>query len=879
MPLSTGARLGPYQILVPIGAGGMGEVYKARDKKLDRDVAIKVLPQSVAADPDTLARFEREAKAVAALSHQNILAIHDFGNQDGIAYAVMELLEGATLREKLKAGPIPPRQALDYAIQIAKGLSAAHEKGIIHRDLKPENVFVARDGHVKILDFGLAKRTEPRKTGDETDVRTQPVRTEPGTVMGTVGYMSPEQVRGLEVDHRSDIFSFGVILYEMLSGRRAFQGATPIDTLTAILSEDPAELSESGRSVPPALDHAVKHCLEKSAGQRFQSAKDIVFALTEASGSTTVGAARFADARPPWRRMAVAAGAAVLVALAGALLLRRPPPAATSGPRRIAVLPFENLGSPDQDYFADGVADEVRGKLTSLASLAVIARGSSTPYKKTTKTPQQIAQELGVSYLLTGTIRWEKAAGGGRVHVTPELVEIKKEGAPEARWQERFEAELTDVFRVQSEIAARVAGELGVALGNAQEKRLAEKPTGNLEAYQEFLRGEEASVGMSRVDPGSLRRAVGHYERAVALDPSFALAWANLGRARSLLYFNSTPAPELAAEAKQAAEKALALAPDRAAPHVAMGSYERSVLKDNRRALESYERARRLEPGNASVIGLMAVTNLNLGRWEPAVENLREALKADPLSVANRAILGRAFRYLRRLPEARDVLDGALSLAPTNLDVIEKRAMVSLAEGDLAGAREVIRSAPKQIDPKALVAYFAMVQDLGWALERDQRELLLRLTPADFDNDKGTWGLYLALEYEQRGDSGKAMTLGAQAAEEYRKQLAAAPEDWQRHSLLGFALALAGQKADAIREGVRGAQLLPVERDAYNGPYLQHVLARIYILAGEQEKALDTLEPLLKMPYYLTPAWLKIDPNFDPLRGNPRFQKLVAAAK
>src|SRR5712691_9742902 len=279
MTRATGTRLGPYEILAPLGVGGMGEVYRARDRKLDRDVAIKVLPDSVAADPEALARFEREAKAVAALSHPNILAIHDFGNQDGIAYAVMELLEGETLRGKLDAGPIPQKQVVDYALQVAKGLSAAHEKGIVHRDLKPENLFVSKDGHVKILDFGLAKKTEVVGPKEQTSAPTGSGHTEPGTVMGTSGYMSPEQVKGLPVDHRSDIFSFGAILYEMLSGRKAFKRDTNAETMAAIMRDEPPELSESGRNISPALDHIVRHCLEKDREQRFQSARDLAFDL------------------------------------------------------------------------------------------------------------------------------------------------------------------------------------------------------------------------------------------------------------------------------------------------------------------------------------------------------------------------------------------------------------------------------------------------------------------------------------------------------------------------------------------------------------------------------------------------------------------------
>jgi serine/threonine protein kinase len=288
--IGAGTRLGPYEILSPLGAGGMGEVYKARDSKLKREVAIKVLPESLTNDPDALARFEREAYAVAALSHPNILSIFDLGREGGVAYAVMELLEGATLRDRLEAGPIRPHQAIDYALQIARGLSAAHEKGIVHRDLKPENVFVAKDGHVKILDFGLAKKTAPAPPGDETAAATVSRHTEPGLVMGTVGYMSPEQVRGLAVDHRSDIFSFGAILYEMLSGRRAFRRDTAADTMSAILKEEPVELVQIAPDVPRGLESITRRCLEKEADGRFRSAFDLALTLEAISASGRIAA-------------------------------------------------------------------------------------------------------------------------------------------------------------------------------------------------------------------------------------------------------------------------------------------------------------------------------------------------------------------------------------------------------------------------------------------------------------------------------------------------------------------------------------------------------------------------------------------------------------
>ncbi len=288
MNLTSGARLGPYEIVSPLGAGGMGEVYRARDTRLKREVAIKVLPPAFSRDADRLRRFEQEALATAALNHPNILAVFDIGTTEigadqGSPYVVSELLEGETLRERLRGGAIAVRKTLDYALQIAHGLAAAHEKGIIHRDLKPENLFLTKDGRVKILDFGLAKLTQA-ESGSQTSLPTLTHATEAGVVMGTAGYMSPEQVRGVAVDARSDIFSFGAILYEMLSGKRAFHGETAADTMSAILREEPPELNETNRNVSPALERMVQHCLEKNPEQRFHSASDIAFDLEHLTG-------------------------------------------------------------------------------------------------------------------------------------------------------------------------------------------------------------------------------------------------------------------------------------------------------------------------------------------------------------------------------------------------------------------------------------------------------------------------------------------------------------------------------------------------------------------------------------------------------------------
>jgi len=886
LPLLSGSHLGPFEILAPLGAGGMGEVYRARDPQLGREVAIKVLPDLLARDPEALARFQVEARALAALSHPNILGIHDFDTDHGVSFAVMELLEGETLRDKLKDGaPLPLRKAVEYSREIARGLSAAHDKGIVHRDLKPENVFITKDERVKILDFGLAKRTGKTSNEDETSAPTQSKRTEPGIAMGTVGYMAPEQVRGLPVDHRADIFAFGAILYELLTGKRAFKGPTANDTLSAILRDEPPELSQTNANIPAGLERIVRHCLEKSPEARAQSAHDLAFdletmasipAASDVPPATSLPTAeRLMRSKGPGLAAVLGIAAVAVVAVVAVIVISRRSagPAPHAGVKRLAVLPFENLGSKEDDYFADGITDEVRGKLTNLPGLEVIARTSSNGYRNTRKKPQEIGKELDVEYLLTGAVRFAKGSDGTRrVQVSPEL---SLASSAASRWAQPFDATLTDVFQVQGEIATRVAQALDVALSAGEKRRLEAKPTRNLPAYEAYLRGEEASQSMAASDPPSLRRAVLHYEQAVALDEGFVEAWARLSRASSLLYANSTPTPAGARRALEAAEKALTIGPERPEGHQALGDYYRLVVTDSARALPELERARRLSPGSAGYATSLALNRQHLGQWEEALGDLEEAQRLDPRSVTTLHGLGFAALRLHRTSEARKAFDRGLALAPTNLALLHRKAMTYLLEGDLAGARAALKGAPMEVEPTALVAFVASAGDFVWVLDEAQRDLLVRLTPSAFDDDRGVWALCLTQAYALKRDEPSVRKYAELARAAFEEHLAAAPRDAQLHAELGLSLAYLGRKVEAIREAEKAMELLPISRDAYMGPYLQHQLARVYILTGENETALDKLEPLLKIPYFLSPGRLRIDPNFDALRQSPRFQKLV----
>jgi tetratricopeptide (TPR) repeat protein len=454
-------------------------------------------------------------------------------------------------------------------------------------------------------------------------------------------------------------------------------------------------------------------------------------------------------------------------------------------------------------------------------------------------------------------------------------VEIRDSGAPASKWQQPFDAALTDVFQVQSDIASRVAQALGVALGGGEEKRLAEPPTRSLSAYDAYLKGEEASQSLAVEDPSALTKALAFYEQAVAQDPAFMQAWAQLSRVSSRLYDLSTPTPERAERSRTSAERAVALAPNRPEGHLALGMYQTFVLRDPVRAVDQYARGRLLAPNDAELLAATALAEEFLGRWDLSVEHFRQAERLDPRSVLTQNKLGEALLFLRRLDEARRNIDRGLALAPSNLSMIELHVMTFLMQGDLAGARSVLRNPPKGVEAAALVSYVASFWDLVWVLDEEERRLLLSLTPSAFDNDRGGWGLALAQACALKGDTAQLHATAEAAREAFEEQLRASPGDRQRYVLLGVALAYLGRKEEAIREGERGVALGTSIRDAYSLPYFRHQLARIYILVGEPEKALDQLETLLKTPYFLSPGWLKIDPNFDPLRNNPRFQKLV----
>jgi serine/threonine-protein kinase len=573
-----------------------------------------------------------------------------------------------------------------------------------------------------------------------------------------------------------------------------------------------------------------------------------------------------------WRNATLGGFAALglWVVVAMALVFRGPAGASTPGSVvRLAVLPFENRGAPDDNYFVDGVADQVRGKLMAVAGFQVTARTSSDQYKGTKKTPQQIGNELGVDYLLTSTVTWMKGADGkGRVQVVPELINVKS-GA--GTWQRSFDAELTDIFQVQGDIATQVAGALNVALAPNEKQELAERPTQNLAAYDLFLKAK----ALPGTAPATIRQRIGFLEQAVALDSTFAEAWAFLGRDLSVLYFNSTPERDLALRAQRAVDRASALAPDAIKTHDARSIYHVNITNNRDSAVAEVMAAMRIAPNDASVLRMASGMEQALGRWPEALAHAEQAYKVDPRSagsmstVANIRILMR--QYKEGLAAARDWV----AAQPTSVNARETVAFVYLMQGDLAAARGVIRDAATVIPRAEVASYFAIYQDLYWVLEDEDQQLVMRLGPAMFDNDRANYAFVKMQIATLRGDKALERAYADTAEVEFKKQLAETPNDPQRQLFHGMALATLGRKAEAIADAERGASFNPLTKDQNVGPYYQHQLMRVYLLAGENEKALDVLEKLLKVPYVLTPAAIRIDPNFAPLKGNPRFEKLL----
>jgi serine/threonine protein kinase/tetratricopeptide (TPR) repeat protein len=720
MALTPGTRLGPYEIVTPIGSGGMGDVYQARDSRLDRDVAIKVLPERIAKDAEARMRFEREAKAVAALTHPNILAIHDYGVSDGHTYSVTELLEGQTLRRRIIEGPMSWRKAVEIGAALADGLAAAHAKGIIHRDLKPENIFLTTDGRVKILDFGIAQLlAQPEDEGiDPALAITAPLKTDPHAVIGTAGYMAPEQLRGEAVDATTDIFSLGALLYEMVTGKGAFIRGTTIDSLSAILTDTPDVFTVSGRMIPLELARVIQRCLEKHRTERFQSARDLAFAL-RAIGTSSLTFEAPADRKR--RRWILAAILGIVIIAAGTLwhLNRRESPIASgvraltkrvAQPRSLAILPFVNAtGDTDAEYLSDGITETLINTLAQVPGLRVMSRTSVFHYKGRPANPVGVGKELQVSAVVVGRIE----EMGDRLVVSAELIDTADNSL---LWGNRYQAPRSDLFAVQQSIASEIARMLRIELHGREQQLFAKKHTTDPRAYALYLKGR---FQWNKRDADGLYAAIELFNQAIEIDPQYALAHAGLADCYNLLdIWAGLPTRETFPRAKAAAQKALSIDDDLAEAHTSLAYAIHTFEWDWPAAEKEYRRAIELNPNYATAHQWYAEFLTATGRFTEADAEGKKALALDPMSPIINAVVAYNFTMARQYDAAIEQGVRTTQLFPKFMPAHAYLGLAYLESGKGAEAIAALGVARKELD----IPVFVIWQARAHLLAGDRRE-------------------------------------------------------------------------------------------------------------------------------------------------------------
>ena len=779
MPLAARTRLGTYEILDSLGAGGMGEVYRARDTRLGRDVAIKVLPEAVASSPDRLARFEREARTVAGLNHPNIVTLFSVEDEDGVRFLTMELVEGQSLDRLVTPGGLPISRVLDLSLALAGALVAAHERGVIHRDLKPGNVMVTRDGWLKVLDFGLAKVAaieggEGPGQGATIGASAQAPISTYGQVLGTVPYMAPEQVRGETVDARSDLFAFGAIVYELATGRRPFAGSTPADVTSAILRDVPAPVVSLRVDLPRDINRIVVRCLEKDPRDRFQTARDVYnelryivkeMGLGTAAPTPSPGTAPSGSpvSTPMWQQTPAPAMPASRPVLAVATPPPTPSPSGSSASGMgfapahdapsIAVLPFVNRSRGEEDeYFSDGLADELLNVLTKVRGLRVAARASSFQFKGKNEDLATIGEKLNVGTLLDGSVR----KSGNRVRISVQLI---KASDRVQLWSETYDRSLDDIFAVQDDIAQSVVKELRATLlrdtdsdaSGTAKADVAAAAAGHgqsPEAHRLYLQGKYFVDKLTREDT---EKGIQYLDEALALDPSHAAAWVELSRAYANCgAYGWKPVVEGYRRAREAALRALQLAPGLAEAHVRLSAIQRTHDWDWKGAEESIRKALQLAPGSAEVLRSAGGLAHMLGRFEEAVSLILRSIEQDPLNAGGYTVLAQVYRSMDRLPNAEKAYRKANELSPHRIGVHMVLAIILAEEGRNT---EALAAASMEPADWARLTALAYVHSLGG--RKRESDIALQQLESKHAVDAS---YQIAAIHSQRGDLDSAFT-------------------------------------------------------------------------------------------------------------------------
>jgi TolB-like protein/tetratricopeptide (TPR) repeat protein/tRNA A-37 threonylcarbamoyl transferase component Bud32 len=873
-----------YVLERELGRGGMATVFLAQDLKHKRPVALKVLLPELAASLGA-DRFHREIEIAARLQHPHILTVLDSGESAGQLWFTMPYVEGESLRARLtRERQLPMEDALRIAREAALALAYAHEHGVIHRDIKPENILLTKDGSTLVADFGIA-----RAFGGGSEQLT-----ETGMAVGTPAYMSPEQAAGEHaLDARTDVYSLAVVLYEMLAGEPPYTGATAQVILARRFSETPRPLRTVRETIPEAIDQAVQKALAKAPADRFttavQFAQALIPTVTTSTATAALSPAAMAISGPgalsrPTRRRPIPVAALMLglgfaIGLGVLFAWRRSHGGVEEsvGPKPLAVLPFENLGRPEDEYFADGITEEITSRLAAVPGLRVISRTSAMQYKATRKSVHQIGQELGVAYVLEGSVRWERAGTGpSRVRVTPQLIRVSDDSHV---WADRYDAVLAEVFEVQSTVAERVVTALGVALSEPERQVLAARPTANLEAYDYYLRGNDyANRGFAEDDQ---RAAAQMYGKAIALDSTFALAWAKLAQTQAQIYwFYYDRTAEQVARSKAAAERALRLEPNLPEAHLALGYYYYWGQRDYERALEEFSIVQKRQPHDAGLLAAIGRVQRRQGRWDEALANMKRAAELEPGSNGYSFDVGETGVIMRRYAEAERYLDRSIALAPDAGEAYFMKVVLYLNWlGDVDKASQVVRQALARMDLGKLIAGPAPnLPSIAFVMARDSASFpgVETMARSSFRSDSVAYLSFKADFSRLRGQPQRARAYYDSLLTVLEAEVRLRPEDDEFHAILGLVYARLGRKADAIREGREAVALLPLSKDAYFGGGEVINLAVIYATVGEPDTALDQLEAALKVPSGISVARLRVDPTFAPLKRNPRFERLAA---
>ena len=870
-----GSTINQYRILEKLGEGGMGVVYKAEDTNLRRVVALKMLPDRINKDESAKARFLQEAQAAAGLNHPGICTIYGVEQQDGSLFIAMEYVDGGTLRDYVVQRKPSSDVVVQIAIQIGEALSEAHGKGIVHRDIKSDNIMLTSKGHAKVMDFGLAKLKGALKL------------TRTSSTVGTLAYMAPEQIQGGEVDVRSDLFAFGVLLFEMLTGALPFRGEHEAAMMYSILHEQPDTVRKYLPDVSSAAERILEKALEKNPAERYQSAADMVADLRRwkresssvqrpvpdaTKSSPLPPAASVRDAARESKRLFVAGGIALAIILLGGLALWRPWTSGGSDRKMLVVLPFENQSDSSKEYFADGLTEEITTRLSSLSGLGVIARSSAKNYKGAKKSIKEISAELGVDYVLMGTIRWS----GSQVRVSPELI---RASSGVQVWAQALDAPFSDAFTLQSNIASKVASALDVKLLKPEAASLGQKLTINAEAYDLYLRG------VTYLDRSGLQSdqesAIQLMQRATELDPQFAAAYAKTSYAHSNMYWFFYDRSERRIEqCRKSAEKALSLDPNLPAAHEAMAWYYYHAKLDYVNALDEFSSALSLQPNNTDVYYGMAAVFRRQGRMREGIDAFRKAVAGNPRAADLVRQLGETLTLAREYEEAEAIYVKTIDLAPDIEDAYQERAKnLILWKGDVAAAQRVIDdglriSTIRQSETVNGIDYvIAVMREDYTAAEQAIR----RIRGSGIDNQfiLRPTNLMLADLESLKGEHAKARVYYDSARVVLERRLKTTPDDERIHSSLGIVYAGLGRNAEAVKEAERGVSLLPVEKEAWRGSFRLADLANVYAMVGDQNKAIDVLQQLITIPSEYSPTFIRLDPKWRSLRGNKRFEALV----